>query len=96
MNFLKATLKTLGPRLIGVICSTIAGIIAEKTKGAVTIDPETATAVITGSMIGSYAVAHRVASSFINPGDAAKSRLAEAEKIATNYGSSVVVRPPTH
>ncbi len=84
---------TLGPRVFGGIASMAAGWIFVKTRGLVTIDANQVVEV-GGAMIGSYAATHRVLSRFINPGDAAKSRLADAEKDAVNTGKVVQPYPP--
>lgn len=84
--------KTLGPRIIGGLMGGVATYIGVKTAGIVQIDPAQAAEVVTGIIV-TYAASHRVASSVINPGDAAKGRLADAEKQATDVGSTVVVAP---
>lgn len=88
-------LKTLGPRLIGIAVAGVASLIYDKTKGAVQMDPETTTALVTG-MLATYAVAHRGASALINPGDAATGRVADGIDRAANdpHASDTVVIPP--
>lgn len=79
------------PRLLGGVFAGAATYIGVKTAGAVQIDPAQAAEVVTG-VLWSYAASHRIASSYINPGDAAKARLADAEKNATDFGSTVQVQ----
>jgi hypothetical protein len=87
-------LKTLGPRLLGGIFAGVATYVAAKTSGAVQIDPAAAGEVVTG-IFTTYLLTHRITSSIVNPGDASKGRLAEAEKRATDSGSTVIVPPPS-
>lgn len=87
-------LKTLGPRLLGGIFAGFATYVAAKTSGAVQIDPAAAGEAVTG-IFTTYLLTHRIASSVVNPGDASKGRLADAEKKATDAGSTVIVPPPT-
>lgn len=93
MNFLIAALKVAGPRILGSIFAGTATWIAAKTQGSVTIDPEVAAATVT-SILLSYAAAHRMTSSVVNPGDSAKGRVADAMKDASNVGGSVRVEKP--
>lgn len=86
--------KTLGPRILGALFAGAATYVGVKTSGAVNIDPTAAAEVVTG-IFTSYAIAHRAGSSVVNPGDASKGRLAEAEKKASDTGSTVIVSPPT-
>lgn len=83
MNWFKSVLKTLGPRVIGAAVAGLSSYIYDKTKGAVQMDPETTTQLVTGMLIV-YAGAHRAASAVINPGDAAKGRVADAVKEASD------------
>lgn len=107
MNILTKAARSLGPRVIGGALSMVAGWIFVHTKGVVTIDPQqaqdmaqavgTKVVEVVGTMIGTYAVTHRVASALgINPGDAASATLAKAEKTALDTGSAVVPTPPIH
>lgn len=90
MNWLKAVAITAGPRILGAVAGGISSWIFAKTKGAVVIDAEIAAQIVTAGFVG-YASVHKAASSFVNPGDAAKLRLARAQKQAVEYGS--VVKP---
>lgn len=92
MNFLSNILKTLGPRLIGSAVAGIAGWIFTKTQGAVSIDANTVTQQVT-VMVAGYAVAHRIASSQLNPGDSATGRVADAVQNAADTGTTVKVAP---
>ena len=83
-------LKTFGPRLLGSLLAGGAAWVGAKTQGAVTIDPEVAAATVT-SIFLTYSAAHRAGSSKFNPGDAAKSRVADAEKQAADIGGTVHV-----
>lgn len=94
MNWLNAVAKTLGPRVIGAAVAGAAGWIYAHTKGAVTVDAAAVAEQITGALVV-YAASHRAASSFINPGDAAKQRIADAEKNAAAAGTIVKVAPPS-
>ena len=85
-------LRTLGPRILGALFGGLATYVGVKTSGALQIDPAAAAEVVTGALL-SYAAAHRVGSAVVNPGDAAKGRLATAEKTATDNGSTVTVAP---
>lgn len=90
MNLLALVL----PRALGVLASLGAGWLFVHTKGALTLDP-TQVVEITGTMIGAYAATHRGASSVVNKGDAATTRIATAENVASEYGSIVKVQPPS-
>ena len=92
MNWLKAVLITVGPRVIGAVAGGISSWVFAKTQGAVSIDPSQAAQIVTAGLIG-YAGIHKAASSFINPGDAAKLRVARAEKDATEAGGTITVAP---
>lgn len=87
-------LKTIGSRILGAAFAGLATYVGIKTSGAINIDPAAAAEVVTG-MFTAYALAHRAGSAAINPGDAAKGRLADAEKVATDMGTSVRVAPPS-
>lgn len=92
MNILSKATKSIGPRLLGGIVSLLAGWLFAKTKGAVAINPDQVVE-IAGTMIGTYAATHRIASALgINPGDAASGTLATAEKVALDTGTPVT--PP--
>lgn len=95
MDWFKNVLKTLGPRVIGAGAAMAASLIYGKTKGAVTIDPTQVTEIVTGMLV-TYATAHRAASAIINPGDAAKGRVADAVKTAADdpNASNTVIVPP--
>lgn len=83
MPSLNGILKAVGPRLIGIAVAAIASLVYDKTKGAIQMDPETTTQLVTGMLVV-YAGAHRAASAVINPGDAAKGRVADAIKTAAD------------
>jgi hypothetical protein len=94
MNILTKAAKSLGPRIIGSAVSLLAGWIFAKSKGTIQVDPQQVVEIGT-TMIGSYAVTHRIASALgINPGDAASATLAKAEKVALDTGTAVVPAPP--
>lgn len=95
MDWLTNVLKTLGPRAIGVGAAAVASIVYGKTKGAVQIDATQVTEIVSGMLI-TYATAHRAASAVINPGDAAKGRVADAVKTAADdpQASNTVIVPP--
>lgn len=96
MNFLMNVLKVMGPRLIGVAAAGVAGYIFDKSKGAVTLDAAQVTGLVT-TMLGTYAVAHRAATSVSpNPGDAATGRVATGENTAANdpRAPETVIIPP--
>lgn len=88
MNTLTSLLKTLGPRLLGSVFAGVATYVGVKTSGAIHIDPTAAAELVTGIAV-SYATAHRIGSAVVNPGDAAKGRLADAEKTASDLGTTV-------
>lgn len=91
MGKLGNILKTIGPRLLGQAASALAALILLKTKGVVTIDPNTLVEVITAAGVA-YAATHRGVSAVVNPGDAAKGRVADGIKdAADNPMSSPVV-----
>lgn len=83
MPSLNGILKAIGPRLIGVAVAGLSSWIYDKTKGAVQMDAETTTQLVTGMLVV-YAGAHRAASAYLNPGDAAKGRVADAIKTAAD------------
>lgn len=84
MKWLKAMLVTVGPRVFSAIAAVIVAKAAEK---GITLDPiET-----NGVMLGVYAAIHKAINSKVNPGDAAKGRVAEAEKDASAHGGTVTV-----
>lgn len=95
MNWLTNVLKTLGPRVIGAGVAAVGGIIYGKTKGTVQIDTVQVTEIVTGMLV-TYATAHRAASAVINPGDAAKGRVADGIKTAADdpQASDAVIIPP--
>jgi hypothetical protein len=92
MNFLSAVFKTFAPRVIGVAVAGAAGWLYSKSKGTVVLDPAGATQLIT-TMLLAYAAGHRASSSAINPGDAAKARVSDAIKDASDTGTAVRVAP---
>jgi hypothetical protein len=95
--------KTLAGRAFGVIGAGVVAWINAKGGGfvtaggpsetgqvAVTVDPMAiGTAVAT--TLGAYAGVHRLVSRFVNPGDAAKGRVATAEKNAADHGGTVQI-----
>ncbi len=95
MDIFAKLAKTFGPRVLGTLASALAGWVVVKTKGTVTVDPETLVEVV-GTMIGTYAASHRLTSSQVNPGDAATERVTDAIVSAASsrtLGNTVVVRP---
>ncbi len=94
MNILSKAARSVGPRIIGGALSLLAGWLFAKTKGAISINPDQVVE-IAGTMIGTYAAGHRIASALgINPGDAASGTLATAEKDALKTGTPVTPPPP--
>lgn len=94
MNWFTNILKTFGPRLIGVGVAAGASAIYSHSKGTVVIEPTQVTEMVTGMLL-TYAAAHRAASVVINPGDAAKGRVADGIKTAADdpKASDTVVIP---
>lgn len=92
-NWLGAVIRVWAPRVLGSLLGGVATYIGVKTSGAVQVDPAAAAEVITGILI-SYSAGHKAVSSIINPGDAAKGRVASAEKAASSMGGTVVVKRP--
>ena len=86
MNWLKAVSITFLPRLIAALAGVLVGKAAQH---GLTLDPVE----VSGVVIAAYAAVHKAINSKVNPGDAAKGRLAEAEKTATNDGTTVRVAP---
>jgi hypothetical protein len=84
MEWFKAMLVTVGPRLAAAAGAVV---VAKAAKLGVTLDPTETT----GLILGSYAAIHKAISSKVNPGDAAKGRVADAEKTASQTGGAVVV-----
>lgn len=83
-------LRTWGPRVIGSVLSGVATYIGIRTSGAVQIDPTAAAELVTTAFLA-YSAAHKAGSSIVNPGDAAKGRVATAEKTAADMGGNVNV-----
>lgn len=77
------------PRLLGVGAAWATTRLGEKT--GIVVDP--GSLVIAG--VSAYAAVHRIVSSKINPGDAAKTRMVTADKDAIATGTAVVPAPPT-
>lgn len=77
------------PRILGVAAAFGAGKLAEKT--GIVVDP----ASVTAAALAAYALAHRVASAKLNPGDAASRRMAVADRYAVETGTVVKPAPPT-
>lgn len=92
-NWLGAVVRVWAPRVIASVLGGIATYVGVKTSGAVQIDPAAAAEVITGILV-TYSAGHKAISSIINPGDAAKGRVASAEKTASSNGGTVVVPRP--
>ena len=93
MNWIKAIAKTLGPRLIGIGMGSLSGWLYAQTKGAVHIDAEATSQMVTAVLLG-YVGGHRAVSSFVNPGDAAKQRVSDAVSEAVAHGTTIKVAPP--
>lgn len=85
--------KVLGARIVGGLAAAAAGWIFVHTKGIVQVDA-TQVVEIGSTMLGTYAASHRILSRWTNPGDAAKGRLADAEKVAVDTGTVVQPAPP--
>ncbi len=90
MKWFKAVLITVGPRIIGALAGGVASWVYAKTQGAVVIDQEQAATIVFAGLAG-YAGIHKAVSSYVNPGDAAKLRVARAEKDAVETGGAVTV-----
>lgn len=84
MNWLKAALRVVGPRLIAAISGVV---VAKAAQKGLTLDPVE----VTGIVVGAYAGIHRIISSKVNPGDSAKGRLVTAEKDAVDVGGQIIV-----
>lgn len=94
MNIFSKALKSFGPRIIGSVAALGAGWLFAKTKGAVQVNPDQVVEIAT-TMLGSYAVTHRIVSAVgLNPGDAASGTLATAEKTALATGTPVTPPAP--
>ena len=76
------------PRILGVAATWATTRIAEKTG----IIVDSGSLVIAG--VAAYSAVHRAVSTKMNPGDAAKPRMVEADKNAVDTGSAVVPAPP--
>ncbi len=85
-NWFSAMLSTVAPRLVAAVASVI---VTKALAHGVTLDPTETT----GAMLAAYAAIHKAISSRVNPGDAAKGRVAAAEKKAANDGGTVYVAP---
>lgn len=86
MNWLTSFLVTVAPRLVAAGAAVV---VAKAAAHGVTLDPTETT----GILLGVYATIHKAINSRVNPGDAAKGRVASAEKLATINGGTVVVSP---
>jgi len=91
MNWLASVVRTFGPPVLSAAAATVAGWVYSHSKGAVTVDPDAVVA-ITGTMIGSYAVTHRILSGAINPADATGA-VVDAVQQALDRGGAVTVAP---
>lgn len=91
MNILRNAWTTYGGRAIGVAAGWIVGklIVAPLAAKGISVTPEVQQAAETiishsvdaaAGMVGTYVLAHRGASKFINPGDAASGHIAAEEK----------------
>lgn len=89
-SWLSAVARTWLPRVLASVLGGVATYVGVKTSGAVQIDPAAAAEGITTILL-TYSAAHKAVSSVINPGDAAKGRVAKAEKAASSQGGTVVV-----
>lgn len=87
MNWLKAFAVTVLPRVVAAVAGVIVGKAAQH---GVTLDPTETTGVI----LAAYAGIHKAINSQVNPGDAAKGRVADAEKVAAQVGGRVSVEAP--
>lgn len=87
MHWIKVALITVGPRVLAAIAGVVVGKAAQH---GVTLDP----AETTGVILAAYAGIHKAINSRVNPGDAAKGRVAEAEKVAATQGGRVTVEAP--
>ncbi len=85
-DWFKAIMVTVAPRIVAAGASLV---VVKAAKHGVTLDPEQTAA----AMIGAYAAIHKAINSQVNPGDAAKGRVAEAEKSAASTGGTVRVGP---
>lgn len=86
MDWFKAMLVTVAPR---IVAAGAAVVVAKAAAHGVTLDPTETT----GLILAAYAGIHKAINSQVNPGDAAKGRIAEAEKVASENGSTVKVAP---
>lgn len=86
MNWLNAVGVTYLPRLIA---AAVGVVVAKAAQHGLTLDPVE----VSGVVLAVYAAVHKAINSRVNPGDAAKGRLAEAEKTATSNGTTVRVAP---
>lgn len=82
-------LQTAGPRIVAAATSII---VAKAVSWGIPLDATTTTAV----MLGAYAMIHKAISSVVNPGDAAKGRVAQALSAASKDGGTVAVPAPSH
>ena len=85
-DWISAMLATVAPRLVAAVASVV---VAKAVANGIPMDQAT----VTGVMLGAYAMIHKAISSRVNPGDAAKGRVAAAEKQAAQYGGNVMVQP---
>lgn len=88
MDWLMNVAVIVGPRIAGALAAVIAGKLTEK---GWTIDQAT----VLGVELAIYAGVHKALSAHVNPGDAAKGRVADAEKEAAATGTVVRVAPKT-
>jgi hypothetical protein len=86
MDWFSNILRTFGPRAAAAGAAIAADKIARST--GVVVDPAT----LTGLALAVYAAVHKGISAKVNPGDAANGRVASAEKVAADNGSTVVVK----
>jgi len=87
VNRIFSFLMTRGPRLVAAAASV--AIVKGAAHVGLSLDP----AETQGAILATYAIVHRAISSSVNPGDAAKGRVAAAEKVAADNGGVASVIP---
>lgn len=84
MKWILSALTVAGPR---VVAAGAAVLVTKAAQHGLTLDPVE----VGGFLLGVYGLVHKAISSKVNPGDAAKGRLATAEKDAVEVGGQVIV-----